>query len=70
MLKTYFIIITIILAAVALFEEATVKGTKLNIMIRHYFGMPFFVEYSANNPLNFPIEDEVAECDYRNMTSK
>lgn len=37
----------------------------MNGWIRHYFGMRYFMEYEADDPLNLPYEDEVAICDYK-----
>lgn len=32
--------------------------------------MRFFMEYEADDPLNLPYEEEVAICDYTQMTPK
>jgi hypothetical protein len=70
MLRTYFTIIFVLVTGIAIFEESYVKGTKLNAFIRHYFGMPYFVEYAASDPLKFPFDDEIALCDYKTLTPK
>ena len=44
-------------------------------MVRHYFGMQHFVEYTGEQTkeggaLEIPYDHEIPICDYRNMTSK
>ena len=44
-------------------------------MVRHYFGMQHFVEYTGEQTkeggaLEMPYDHEIPICDYRNMTSK
>jgi hypothetical protein len=70
LLKIYFEILFVALCGIALFEEAYVKGTIINVAIRHYFGMRLFMEYTASEPELLQYDDEVQVCDYKVMTPK
>ena len=70
LLKWYFIAVAICFGLIGLYQEAYGKGTKLNLAIRHYFGLSEFVEYTATHPELLAFEDEVPICDYKTMTPK
>ena len=63
-------ICSVTLFLVALHQECTIKGTQINGAIRHYFGLNYFVEYTAQNPELIQNDLEVPICDYKTMTEK
>ena len=56
---------------IAAYEEVMAKGSHVNTAIRHYFGLNIFVDYTSADPLGLiSYEDEVAVCDYNEVTPK
>jgi hypothetical protein len=70
LLSVYFKIIIALTLVVGIASEVYAKGTILNKGLRHYFGMPYFVEYTAKDPLGLPFDPEVPICDYEKITLK
>lgn len=69
-MKIYFIALLVVLSLITLFEEAYVKGTGLNIAIRHYFGMTIFDDFAAADPLKLTYDKTIPICDHEKMTPK
>jgi len=66
---TYFLIV--LFALIGAYQETMMKGSYANKAIRHYFNLPFLVEYTAEDPLELiRYESEVPICNYTEMTPK
>jgi len=72
--KIYTVIILVLFVVLGSYEELTSSNTMINKWVRAKLGHKDFHQFLANESREaealLPVDTEVPECDYRNMTSK
>lgn len=73
-IRVYFWVIVFLFLTLGVYEQLTVKNTMLNKWVKSALGHKDFHEYLANEsrerPDYYPVDEEIAECDYKTMTAK